>query len=214
MQPGLGRLPEFDDRSRAFAAPPAGPIRSLVSAYWPCPEILDQGAEGACVGFSLTHLLLADPIDLTIRERKQEAFARRVYRRAQRLDQWPGVAYEGTSVLAGCKTLKRARVVSSYRWAFGLADVLQVVAYDGPVVLGVRWYESMYEPQGGVLVPSGRVAGGHAVLCNGVDVDRQTVTLHNSWGPGWGDSGEANLSWVHLDQLLREQGEAVRLVRP
>jgi hypothetical protein len=212
MHPGLGRLPEFDDRSRAFAAPPAGPIRALQSAYWPCPEVLDQGTEGACVGYSLTHHLLADPIDLPMKY--EQRMARRIYRRAKRVDQWPGEDYAGTSILAGCKILKRHGVVAGYRWAFGLADVVQVVAYDGPVVLGINWYESMYEPTGGRVEPEGRVAGGHAILCNGVDVDRETVTLHNSWGSGWGDRGEANLSWVHLDRLLREQGEAVRLVRP
>jgi len=206
----LDRLVQFDDRSRGFRA--AGPPAELAPAHWPCTEVLDQGREGACVGYSLTHGLLSEPIDIEMRAHKMVPFARRVYRRAQRIDEWPGTNYEGTSVLAGCKVLRRANVIRRYEWCFGLDEVLQVLSNDGPVVLGIPWYDSMYEPVDGDLSIDGDLVGGHAILANGIDPDSQTVTLHNSWGPDWGIGGEAALSWTALDNLLSGQGEAVRLI--
>lgn len=98
---GLGRRREFDERSRAF------PIRTLTEAvepkqkYWRCDARLDQGREGACVGFAWGHELNAEPR----RWWTTDQHARVIYRRAQQLDQWPGENYEGTSVLAGAKAV-------------------------------------------------------------------------------------------------------------
>ena len=56
------RLVQFDERSRAF------PIRALIDAdakprsyTWQCPVWLDQGTEGACVGFGVSHEAAARP---------------------------------------------------------------------------------------------------------------------------------------------------------
>ena len=58
----LDRLTHFDERSRAF------PIRAMVddrpykSMYWACnTPALDQGNEGACVGFGVTQEILSTP---------------------------------------------------------------------------------------------------------------------------------------------------------
>jgi hypothetical protein len=211
--PRLGRLVEFDKRSRGFAAVDRGGF-PMGSRHWECDWILDQGREGACVGFSLVHHLRATPIVWDRRTGIPAAThaARRLYQNAKKVDKWPGENYSGTSILAGCRTLKRGGHISGYRWCFGYKDVLVAVAEQGPVVLGINWYESMYEPDRGRIEVAGEVAGGHAILCNGVDHLNRTVTLHNSWGPDWGDNGEAALSWDDLDLLLSQSGEAVSLV--
>jgi hypothetical protein len=146
-------------------------------------------------------------------------FAReKIYWEAQKLDDWDGGSYpsatpqyEGTSVLAGVKVLKRLGYIDSYRWAFGLADLVLSVGYCGPVTLGVPWYDSMFEPHScGYLHVNGKVAGGHAILCKGVDVSNKTFTLHNSWGISWGSrGGDALIHWDEMDRLLHEEGEAV-----
>jgi len=203
----LDRIVKFDNRSRAFAA--VEETGKLHSQHWHLEEVLDQGSEGACVGFSLTHNLLAHQFEPG---RSPTSIAMRIYRLAKKVDEWAGESYSGTSVLAGCKVLKRKNVIRSYKWAFGLDDVLQVLALHGPLVLGIPWYESMYEPVDDMVSVGGNKVGGHAIFANGIDVENKTVTLHNSWGPDWGDRGEAEISWDDLGKLLSDEGEAVRLL--
>jgi len=211
----LDRIQQFDERSRNY------PIRATIdpsldprSYTWRCDTYLNQGSEGACVGFSMTHELIARPKAITGLDGK---FAReQVYWEAQKIDPWEGGAYpdagtfyEGTSVLAGIKTLKKLGYIDSYRWCFGLDDLVMAVGYRGPVILGVPWYSGMFEPMScGHLHVTGYVAGGHAILCKGVSVKNKTFTLHNSWGSSWGNGGEALIHWDEMERLLYEGGEA------
>jgi hypothetical protein len=50
----LDRLQEFDERSRQFNIADEGIVESLKTKTWQCPTYLDQGNEGACVGFSFS----------------------------------------------------------------------------------------------------------------------------------------------------------------
>jgi hypothetical protein len=210
------RIVQFDERSRQY------PIRATISSgvsprsyTWRCDTYLDQGAEGACVGFSMTHELLARPV--TVQDVGAQFAREQVYWEAQKIDQWDGGAYpgaspfyEGTSVLAGVKMLRKLGYVEEYRWAFGLEDLILAVGYKGPAILGVNWYEGMFNPHScGQLHVYGQLAGGHAILCKGVSVTKRTFTLHNSWGEGWGNGGDAFISWDEMGRLLDEQGEAV-----
>lgn len=203
--PRLGRLPDFDERSRAF------PIMATIDATtprsytWTCPIVLDQGAEGSCVGHAWAHEIAARPGTWNA----SSYLARLIYKEAQKIDPWPGESYEGTSVLAGAKISTSLGHYREYRWAFGLQDLILALGYKGPAVLGINWYESMFNPSAtGVLSVSGAVAGGHAILANGVSVTKQLVRLHNSWGPNWGINGEAFISFANLARLLNEGGEA------
>ena len=199
------RIPQFDPRSREF------PIRTLVgdralrSYTWNGAPHLDQGVEGACVGFGWTHEAGARPVVRAVT--KQDAFD--LYRRAQQLDAWPGEAYDGTSVLAGAKAAQEKGWLGEYRWAFSLTDLLLAVGYKGPVVIGVNWYEGMMDTDhAGFIAPTGDIVGGHCTLVKGVSVRNKTVRIHNSWGPSWGVNGDAFLSFDGLDYLLKQQGEA------
>jgi len=214
----LDRLVDFDERSLSF------PVRATFGAdtrprsyTWRCSIHLDQGAEGACVGFSMAHELAGRPVCVPFSETTAKFAREQVYWEAQKIDPWPGGAYpgaspfyEGTSVLAGMKILHRLGYIGAYRWAFGLNDLVLAVGFKGPAVLGINWYDGMFDvhPCGHVHT-TGQVAGGHAILCKGVNVKNRTFTLHNSWGPEWGNGGDALISWEEMDRLLREQGEAV-----
>lgn len=223
----LDRVPQFDERSRGFAAIAPDDTRNFRSYTWSCGIHLDQGREGACVGFGITHELAARP-KVVLRD---AAFALQLYSRARQLDEWDGEDYSGTSVLAGLKaahelvnTRGRA-LINEYRWAFGIQDVLRVIGYAGPVVLGINWYEDMYDPdEHGFIHASGQIAGGHCILAKAVrivridnslpatwenvDKEKSYVTLHNSWGEGYGVGGDAYVSVNDLDKLLSDQGEA------
>lgn len=208
MHRTFDRLVKFDERSRQF------PIRALVapglkarSYTWSCPIVLNQGAEGACTGFATAHELAARPC--VVRGVNNE-IARAIYRRARELDEFPGEAYEGSSVLGAFKAAQEAGWIKEYRWAFGETDLSLALGYKGPAVLGINWYAGMSDPDPatGLLVPSGRLSGGHAILCNGYNHPARLYRLHNSWGPGWGTNGEAWIRAGDLAALLADQGEA------
>lgn len=205
------RLVQFDERSRAF------PVRALIaeakprSYTWACPVWLDQGSEGACVGFSVSHEAAARPVCIPA---ITDATARVLYKRAQDLDDFPGSDYDGTSVLAGIKAGAEFGWYPEYRWAFGRADLALGVGYKGPAVLGVNWYDGMFDTDdGGFVHVEGELAGGHAILCRGVNVKGKYFLLRNSWGAGWGRDGDCKVSFDDMDRLLAEQGEACIPVR-
>lgn len=202
----LDRRVSFDERSRGY------PIRTLVpktprSYTWRVGESLDQGAEGACVGFAWAHELAARP---SVIDMVTEEFARtRIYNEAKKLDTWPGEDYDGTSVIAGAKAVKQLGAIREYRWAFGLEDLRLAVGHAGPVVLGVNWYEGMWDTdENGFIHASGAELGGHAIVCFGVNQPQKYFRLLNSWGPTWGQNGSCKVSFEDMDKLLRADGEA------
>jgi len=137
------------------------------------------------------------------------SFALRLYWQAQGVDRAEGRYFdEGATLLAGAKAVQRMGRIQGYRWAFGLDEVIQTLGYLGPVVLGIPWYESMYEAPDGVVSVDGQVAGGHCILARAISLSRQAVMLRNSWGPDWGIGGDAWVTFADLDKLLRDQGEA------
>ena len=215
--PRLDRLIQFDERSRSH------PIRATVggkpqrSYTWRCNQWFDQGREGACVAYALGHELAARPSEV---QGLDDPWLMGVYHAAQKADPWPGgsypgasPSYSGTSVLAGVKVLHSQGWFKSYRWAFGLNDLILGVGYNGPAVIGIAWYEGMYSPDAdGFIKPEGPVVGGHAILVRAVNVKDRLFTLRNSWGRDWGRDGDCLVSFDTMDRLLNEQGEAVFLM--
>lgn len=206
--PRLDRVPEFDPASRRFRAVEGIEQLPFRGYTWRVPVSLDQGREGACVGFGWAHELAARPWPIP-GITNSEAFG--IYYWARQHDEWPGENYDGTSVLAGAKAVTEwLPYVKEYRWAFGLDDVRRTIGYRGPVVLGLNWYEGMFEPQpDGRIQPTGGLMGGHCILAYSVSEHLRIVRLWNSWGPDWWQGGAwCYLTFDDLDRLLHEQGEA------
>jgi len=206
LDPRLDRVQQFDRRSRNFPVTATIDAKRPRSYTWRGGPVTDQGREGACVGHGWTGELTARPVPVSIQHPDDYAYS--LYKRAQQIDEWPGELYSGTSVLAGAKDLQARGLVTSYGWAFGLADLILGVGYRGPAVLGISWYESMYHADGGTVTVSGAQVGGHCILARGVSVRRRTFLLRNSWGSGWGRGGDALISFDDLERLLHEGGEA------
>lgn len=100
-------------------------------------EFYDQGSEGACVGFGSSRMM-------SLQNRKRyDGFW--LYREAQKVDEWPGEAYDGTSVRAAMDVLRErghrvmrdgrsspesaAEGISANRWARSIDDFLAAVGY-------------------------------------------------------------------------------------
>lgn len=233
IDPRLDRVPFHDAKSRAYdvrallAAPAVlPPLRSFT---WPNRFVTDQGREGACVGHGHIGRVVNAPVART-RESDYDdvdvsAEAFQVYRHAQQVDEWPGDAYEGTSVLAGAKIMRRDGLYESYWWAFNIDSVLLAIAYVGPVVLGIPWLDSMFEPRpSGLLDCSGRVDGGHCIRARGVRLRAvlagesrepiEVVRFTNSWGRGYGLNGDVFIRIEDLEELLADEGDACVPVEP
>lgn len=202
----------FDEASRAYNA------RTLVSSAlpprgysWRAGVHLDQGREGACVGFAWAAELAANPVRVPV----NDGYAHQLYQDARFFDRqagrhWPA----GASVLAGAKAARQLGAIGEFRWCFTLEDLLRTISWFGPVILGLNWYEGMLVPERALIRPTGRLLGGHAICARGVSMYREAVRLRNSWGVDWGVAGDCWLGFEDLTRLLSEDGEAcVPLVR-
>lgn len=215
----LDRIAMYDRRSLDF--PVQGALNAeqqkLISKKWTAPEgtpVLDQGREGACVGFGVTHELIFYPVPI---RGLDNGFAReKIYWVAQEADPWPGGSYpnaspvyEGTSVLYGVKAAADLGYYKQYSWATSEKELALGVGYLGPAIIGVDWYEGMFEPDSnGFIHASGDKAGGHCCLIIGVNVKSGYYTIRNSWGSGWGDGGNAKISRTDMASLMDDNGEA------
>ena len=201
----LDRIPQFDPKSRRFGIAATLPDKPPRSYTWRLSTTLDQGREGACVGFGWSHELIARP---RVVSGVDDAFAQTLYREAQLLDEWPGEDYSGTSVLAGAKAVMARGHMTEYRWGFSIDDLILALGYAGPVVLGLNWYTGMMNTDAdGFIRPTGQVEGGHCVAATSVSVRRREIRGPNSWARDWGVDGYWKMTFDDMERLLDEQGE-------
>lgn len=226
--PGFGRRFAPDGRDRNYlmrrmladARALALPARKTWSIHG---KALDQGNTGTCVGHAWRNFLRCAPI----RTERGGPSPFDIYRSAVLKDTWranndearlpdrdPGLDF-GTSVRAGAKAVTGFGRLKSYVWSFALQPVIEWVLTEGPVVLGTNWYSSFARPDRAGIVriaPNAKVVGGHAYLLRGVDTRRALARCANSWGDGWGLSGEFLLPFRDLERLIQEDGEACSAV--
>lgn len=204
---GLGRRAAKDDRDALY------PLRTLIplqvpdiGKFYATGPVLDQGATPRCVAFAWKQWLDSSPI------RDKEAAdpaPLKIYQRAQELDEWPGEAYDGTSVRAGAKVMEELGRLVAYHWSTSADDVHDYLITTSTVVFGVAWYEDMFNPsKSGFIKPTGALAGGHAFLCIGYSKRRGAFRFVNSWGSDWGDNGRFWMTGESVQTLLDRDGEA------
>lgn len=186
---------------------------------WYAPKALDQGQTPRCVGYGMTQFLRAAPVThpkkTDVLRVDPDLFAAQTYGQAQRLDEWDGEAYDGTSVRAGCKALQDQGYISGYLWDDDAATVASHVLLRGPVVIGTTWFEGMDDPdpKTGRVHVSGQPVGGHCYVLIGYNPTLRAFRLLNSWGSSWGQHGRAWLALDDAEYLIGQaDGEAVSMM--
>lgn len=196
--------------------------RNWLVGYW-----LNQLRLPGCTGFGAEHCMGARPRSSST----TDDMAATTYYEAQRRDQWAGENYEGSSVLGAMEAELAFKRIKAYWWGTTLKELIVGVANYGPMEDGIDWYDGMFEPNAdGFLEPTGGIAGGHAFCRNGVNLRWLSGTsdaakrsedwfeylnlsdsffrIHNSWGKGWGENGEAKIRLVHYrDVFIPQRGE-------
>lgn len=224
----LGRRHDPDVRDHLYAMSVLLPQKAQnlpVSKTWGISsEHLDQGETSTCVGHALRNFLRCAPV----RTRAAHPSAWDLYRKAVLLDPWrdnddeselpdgdPGMD-SGTTVRAGMKGLSQMGFIESYVWAFSLQPAIEWLLTKGPLVIGVNWYDSMFEADSSghlSISPGAVVVGGHSVLVRGANQNRALVTGTNNWGNRWAKKGDFTLSYKDFERLIHEQGEVCAAIQ-
>lgn len=205
MNRSLDRVVRYDVRSLEYPVAATVEGKAARSNVWPCPAYLDQGEEGACVGFAWAHELAARPKPV---RHVNDGFALGLYEEAKRADEWDGEDYDGTSVLAGVKVVKDKQYLKEYRWAFSLDDLIMAAGYVGPIVMGTWWWTGMLDADSSGLVHrAGQKEGGHSWLVRGVNIGGRYFVCRNSWGRSWGLGGDFKVTYEDMENLLFDEGE-------
>jgi len=209
----LGRNVYHDSRNRSY--PYRRAAAQLTSQLWPRHiPILDQGNVGSCTGNEQVGALGTGNVFTALpagHAPLDETLALYIYSHAETIDgDGPYPPNDnGSSGPSAAQVAKNLGLISGYLHCFSLADVLDALE-TGPVGIGSNWYDSMDEPDGGVVEvsPGAQVRGGHEYLCRGKDVASKMLFFDNSWGTGWGTGGSFSYSFATLERLLAEQGDA------
>ena len=204
----LGRHVKHDPRSLQFHATRAPQIVSVTHQSTGLP--LDQGNLGSCTANALCGALDSAP-DFVEGPTLTEANAIRVYELETKMEGKPYPPNDpGGSGLMVCKAAKQLGMISSYLHAFGVQHALEALVIR-PVITGISWYTSFDnpDPQTGLvqIAPGATVRGGHEIVADGIDADKQLVWFWNSWGTQYGLGGRFCMSFDTWDQLLHQQGD-------
>ena len=205
----LGRVYVPDERDKNYLIENKLKLQRtiLTSKYWDSDGWWgNQGNTPQCVGYAWSHWIEDGPVGHDgVAPIIQPTL---IYREAQKLDEWPGENYNGTSVRGAAKYLRATNAISSYLWTYDINVLIDTVLTKGPVVVGTNWYTSMFFPnRNGLIRATGRLAGGHAYVINGVDKNQKLFRIKNSWGRNWGKSGHAFISFADMERLIRLNGE-------
>lgn len=204
----FGRLAMRDDRDAGFRIRREKAAKPRTSRYWNANGWWgDQGATPRCVAFAWAHWLEDAPVTHAGPAPIVDPAA--LYAEAQKLDEWYGENYDGTSVRAGAKALQKRGWIAEYRWAKQWDDIEYALLNVGPLVVGTVWTLGMSEPDGnGRIRVVGPEAGGHAYVLNGINLKSGLLRLKNSWGPEYGRGGHAYVSIEEWTGLFDLDGEA------
>lgn len=210
----FGRIESPDIRDELFPVSSILPTTSFITEkYWyPDGWWGNQGQTTHCVAFSWLHWIEDGPVvqDFDAKRVKPMVDPKAFYTACRDRDGIPGTDYLGTSVRAGAKVLKELGLITEYRWATNINEVINTLLNVGPMVVGTKWFKNMNTPNAkGIIDIGGTQDGGHAYVLNGIDTKKGYIRIKNSWGRDtWGVQGHAFIKIDDFQKLLASRGEA------
>ena len=205
-----GPIDELDYDLRPHAATAAEAGRATGEQDWENPLRLDQGREGACVGFGWTGYLNSAPVTHNF----DSNYALSLYHEITQRDEYPGdwrTGQSGTSVRSGAKDVRRRGFIQAYAFTYDAEDIALWILNQGPVVIGVPWLTGMDTPAppGYFALVRGRLRGGHCVVVDqvswyGAGDRRNRFGFANSWGTRYGNQGRANFTERGMRILMND----------
>lgn len=186
-----------DPRNYTYATPEE---RVPQSVFWNCAVRLDQGSEGACVGFGRAHGYACQPnVQLTT-----ERIARFFYEGAKEHDNRPGEDYEGTTPNGLYRFLQKLGLIGNYYQIRNLFDLIAALQ-DSPIDLASPWRDGMFRPDAyGFIRYEGPLRGGHYLIVSGYNATEQYFTLVQSWGRDHGLDGIVKVAVSDMSQMIDE----------
>jgi hypothetical protein len=236
---GLGRREHFDVRNLAYqitdvvpivaadatAALAASRVQRLLETPGPIPAVPtserhsvyfwdsawwgDQGDTPHCTAFALSHAMADGPV--THRRQNPMMDPHALYTAIQTRDRASGRFYdEGATSLAMAQEAQARGWIGEYRWGYDLAAFVTAIRV-GPVLLGIDWYSGMDDPdeKEAIIHATGRIRGGHEIVCNGADFASGMARVKQSWGRAWGRRGHAYLPFADLERLIADGGDVL-----
>ena len=215
--PNMGRaFISHDPRNRGYPVRALLPTdQSLITKVHRRGGAYNQGSTSQCVAYTAKGMLNTAPFSAAEPYNRRSGYSTDVfYIEAQRRDQWPGEAYDGTSAQGVLAYLTETQIIGEYRWCFGLDDLLRTLAFHGPVSIGAWWRGGMSSPStsGALVSYSGSYLGGHQFEAFGVHPGREEVEFMNSWGTDWGDRGRFRMKFSEVEKMLAEDADAHTLI--
>jgi hypothetical protein len=208
---GLGRIPSKpDSRNANFMAAMKQVSPNKVRKSWPTAQVFDQGQSSMCVSYAGIAALVSSP-----NVNFPNVTFEMLYNECRKNDAWVGEDYDGTSVAALMKVLKRMGFIKEYRWANNVEQLANYILTTGPAILGTSWHANSFVPDSkGFITLGGGIVGGHAYMVSACDLEKKCpdgsmggFRKVGSWGRGWADNGRAWISAKDMAELIADNGE-------
>lgn len=198
----FGRLYAADPKDRDYILDRAA-LRSIPRTQakrrarpWRIGKILDQGSTSECTVYAMMQFLQSAPLMSDISGYKTTE----IYKEAQKIDEWPGENYDGTSERAVLKIMEKRGCIQEYLWVQDEDIAREYLMTRGPLLAGTDWFTGMEKAdKQGFIYPTGQLRGGHEYFIRWYSAKRDAYQIVNSWGPKWGDgTGKA---WIKAEDF-------------
>ena len=107
------------------------------------------------------------------------------------------------------KKLAYPNRIKGYARLNTIQEMKQSLFENGPFVAAFFINQSWEDTRDGIVLGSGAIIGGHAILICGYDDQKQQFKFKNSWGTSWGDNGYGYINYNDAQKSLMDSWSSV-----